>query len=442
MDETTVRSLLMLAASDEDAPPSEVSIALARNRGRRRLRLHRVYLPGLAPVAAAVAVTLVVTVCTTLTGGPSVRSAGSTRPRALGPAAAPSTFNPLVPYASFGWLPAGFSAQASAGVTDQVTSHAVTLQAVAPPTDGRLVTVTVDATGSCRIEPTSVAMPKAAADPEAPAQTLSCTDPSPGAGNRLAELASAAPDVDGEPAYWTPQGALEWQYSPGAWAEVMPMDNPACYGPGAACTGGDMSGWVNVPASAVIARSRVQGAKQIQVRPEAQSAASKALLVEIAEGLQYGDTTPLVFGFQLAGLPAGWQLTDSYSYAPQDGRLAATGWSAGPSVDPTALGISVGPAVSPTSQYACKIVAGQTSSVTVDGAPALVRNLTGPDKQWQSLCANDIDGLSPYVELDLNVPGSNAPLPGGTEVSSVLTLFQSVRLLGPNPAAWVTDPLG
>jgi hypothetical protein len=443
MDETAVRSLLMVAASDEHAPPCEVSIALARNRGRRRLRLHRVYLPGLAPVAAAATVTLVVTLSAALAGGPSGTSAGSTRPRGAAPTVAPRVFNPLVPYASFGWLPAGFSAQASAGVTDQVTSHAVTLQAAAPATDGRLVTATVDATGSCRIEPTSVAIPKAAGRADTPAQTLSCTDPSPGAGNRLAELASAAPDVDGEPAYWTPQGALEWQYSPGAWAEVAPMDNPACYAPGAACTGGDVGGWVNVPASAVIARSRVQGAKQSQVRPEAQSAASQALLLEIAAGLQYGDTTPLVFGFELAGLPAGWQPTDSYSYAPQDGQLAATGWSAGPAVDPTALSVGLGPAVPANSDYGCKFVTGQSTTETLDGAAALLRTLNEPDKDWQSLCANNIDGVQPYLTLDLNTPGSDAPLPGETgEFANLLKVFGSLRLLGPNPAAWVTDPLG
>jgi hypothetical protein len=439
MDESAVRELLLFAAQDDDAPPCQVSLRQARRRGRQRRRLVRVYLPSAAPVAAAIAVALVLTLSSVLSGGASTR-VGPSRPAAAAPTVAPSVFNPLVPYASFGWLPPGFSAQASAGVTDQATSHAVTLQAMAAPTDGRMVAVTVDTAGSCRIEPTSVAMPKAAANADAPAQTLSCTDPSPGSGNRYAELASAAPAVNGEPAYWTPEGALEWQYAPAAWAEVTPMENPACYLPGAACTG--VAGWVNIPASTVIARSRVQGAKLSQTPPEAQSAASKTLLLEIAAGLQYGDTTPLVFGFELAGLPAGWQLADDYYFAPQAGRLAASGLSAGPAVDPTALGISIGPAVSPTSQYACKIVSGQTSTITVDGEPALFRNLNEPDKQWQSLCANDIDGLSPYVELDLNVPGSNTPLPGGTEVSSVLTLFQSVRLLGPNPATWLTDPLG
>jgi hypothetical protein len=452
MDETAVRELLNLAALDKDAPPCQVSIRLARSRGRRRLRLHRIYLPGAAPVAAAAAVVLIITLSTALGGGSSRPSLGSAGPRAAGPAVAPGSFNPLAPYASFGWLPAGFSAAASSGVTDQVTTHALTLQAAAPPADGRVVAVTVDTAGSCRIEPTSLVMAARAAlrgetaSPPAaavPAQTLSCTDPSPDGENRIAELASAAPDVNGEPAYWTPQGALEWRYARGAWAEVLPTESPAYCATGGACTGGKLAGWITVPASvAERGRSGVPPVNEGRVQPQTQSAASKVLLVKIAASLRYGDTTPLVFGFEIAGLPDGWQPADNYSYELQDGRLAATSWSAGPTVDPTALAISVGPAVSATSEYACKVIAGQTSYVTVDGARAVLRNLNAADKQFESLCANDIDGVAPYVALDLNVPGSDAGLPGGAAVSNVLTVFQSVRLLGPDPAAWTTNPLG
>jgi hypothetical protein len=450
MDENVVRSLLMVAAHDEHAPPCEVSIRLARSRGRRRLRLQRIYLPGAAPVAAAAAVVLVLALSTVLTGGPAGRAGfGPPRPQAGAPTAAPSDFNPLVPYASLGWLPPGFSAQASAGVTDQVTSHAVTLQAIAPPADGRMVAVTVDTAGSCRIEPTtSTALAGRAAalrrqkvstsGSALPANTLWCADPSPDGSSRFAELASAAPDIQGEQAYWTPDGALDWQYAPDAWAEVKPMDNPAHCAAATACTGGQVAGWVNVPA-AIVVRGRVPTAHDVQRQP--QSAASKALLLQIAGGLRYGDSTPLVFGFTLAGLPAGWQPADSYSYAPQNGRLAATGWSAGPAVDPTALTISVTPAVAANSEYACNDIAGQSTSTTLDGAPALLRTLNEPDKHWQSLCANDIDGVQPYLTLDLNTPGSNAPLPGSGEFGSLLAVFGSVRLLGPDPAAWTTDPV-
>jgi hypothetical protein len=221
------------------------------------------------------------------------------------------------------------------------------------------------------------------------------------------------------------------------------MDSPAYCAPDAGCTGGNVAGWTNVPGTATHrGRPGTSAAKLAHVQPQAQSAASQALLVKIAVGLQYGERAPLVFGFELAGLPTGWQPADTYSYAPQGGRLAATGWSAGPTVDPTALSISIGPAVATTnSDYACKYVSGQSAAVTLDGAPALLRTLDEPDKHWQSLCANDIDGVQPYLTLDLNTPGSNAQLPGGDQAGSLLTVFGNVRLLGPDPASWTIEPL-
>jgi hypothetical protein len=294
-----------------------------------------------------------------------------------------------------------------------------------------MVVVSVDAAGACQVGPASA---KSALTPSI--GTLTCTGAADGSGSRSASLVSAAPEVNGRPAYWTPQGGVEFEYAAAAWAEVQPMPSPR-----ALIRPNNLAGWLAMPAVG-IERSRGSAAAPGHVQPEVQSAASKALLLQIAAGLQYGDTTPLEFGFQLTVLPAGWQVADDYYFAPQAGRLVASGLSAGPTVDPTALGISIGPAESPASQYACKIIPGQTSSVTVDGAPALVRNLTGPDKQFQSLCANDIDGVSPYVDMDMNTPGSDAPLPGTDQFSSVLTVFRSVRLLGPDPAAWTTNPLG
>ena len=432
MDETAVRSILAVGARDDVAPPCRVDVPLARSRGRRRLRLLRVYLPGAAPVAAGVAVALIISLPAALRDSPSGASVRPGRPAATAPIVAPRTFNPLVPYASFGWLPAGFATTAAAGASDQSTPASLTLQALAPVSDGRMVQVTIDAAGACRIVPTPAAITSATA---APARSLSCADPSPAGVSRFAELASAAPDVNGHPAYWTPQGALEWQYAKGAWAEVMPMPNPqVCVH----CAPGNLAGWRNIPAPADRARGGQTGPARAA---SPQSAASRGLLLKIAAGIRYGDTTPLVFGFRLAGLPAGWRIADDYYFVPQAGRLAAGGISAGPPVDPTALGVSVGPAVSPASEYACKVVAGQTSRVTVNGAPALLRNLNEPDKLWQSLCMNNVDGVSAQVDLDLNTPGSDAPLQGTDEFGGVLTVFHGVRLLGPDPAAWTTEPL-
>jgi hypothetical protein len=442
MDETTVRSLLTLAARDDDAPPSGVSVPLARRSGRRRLRLLRVFLPGMAPVAAAVAVALVVSLPTALRGSSPGAGTRPARTPVTAPLVAPRTFNPLVPYASFGWLPTGFATTGAAGASDESTPASLTLQALAPVSDGRMVQVAIDAAGACRTESAAAWLASLPAGRRqgislaSGAQALSCADPYPGGMTRFAELVSAAPEVNGRPAYWSQLGALEWQYAAGAWAEVDPEPNPrVCVH----CAPNNLAGWQNVPAMA--GRSRAgQSAPARAASP--QSAASQELLLKIAASIRFGQALPLVFGFQLAGLPAGWQVAADYSFVPQAGRLAAGGISAGPAIDPTALGIGVGPAVSPGSEYACKVIAGQTSYVTVDGAPALLRNLDEPDKQFQSLCVNSIDGVSAYVAMDLNSPGSNAPLPGTDLFGGVLTVFRSMRLLGPDPAAWTTDPLG
>jgi anti-sigma factor RsiW len=98
VDEAGVRTLLNRLADTE--PPSariDLDAAIARGRRGRRWRRVRagvsVLLAGGA--AAAVAAALLV---------PAPRS----DQRPTGGPAAPARFNPLVPYAKFGWLPPGF----------------------------------------------------------------------------------------------------------------------------------------------------------------------------------------------------------------------------------------------------------------------------------------------------------------------------------------------
>ncbi len=99
------------------------------------------------------------------------------------------------------------------------------------------------------------------------------------------------------------------------------------------------------------------------------------------------------------------------------------------------------PAVS-SSPLRCDIVAGQSQHVTIDGAQALLRTIDEPGKHWQSLCAPDVDSLSLLIELDLNIPGTNdTPLPGGSRVGGLLTVFSHLRLLGPDVANWTKQPL-
>jgi hypothetical protein len=408
VNENAVRDLFAEVVATEDPPPSTVSITAAQRSGRRRLRVRRIYLPGLAPVAAAVAVALIATLPATLHSTEAVRPAPHVRLRAE-----PRPFNPLVPYASFGWLPAGFSADASAaGAADEATSTSVTLQAIAPSASGQIVTVTVNAAGSCKITGSGVmkilSNRRTARSQPSSARTvrgfrLACDA---GAGNsplmaRLRSLlprisAVVAPDVNGRPAFWTSAGTLVWEYASGGWATLSP-----------------------------------------------DGLAGHALLLKIASHVRYGDTTPVLFGFRLAKLPVGWGPSGIIDFAPHGGRLLAISWSAGPTVDPTALSVGVFPPVRHMgSPSYCNFVAGQSRYATLDGTRTLVRNLNEPYKHWQSLCANDIDGVQLYLTLDLNTPGSNTPLPGSNEFNGVLTVFRHLQLLGPNPGAWTTAPVG
>ena len=100
MTEPQVRALFNQIA-DGEAAPSRVDTQLALRRGRARLRWRRACVAS-APVLAAAAVAVV---ALAVAAGPGGSGAG---PAAAGPAA-PRQFNPLIPYVSFGWLPAGQS---------------------------------------------------------------------------------------------------------------------------------------------------------------------------------------------------------------------------------------------------------------------------------------------------------------------------------------------
>ncbi len=104
---------MLQRAAFEQPPPGRVDIELARRAGRRRLRWRRAGLAG-TPATAAIAVVALVTsgaLSPSLHPGYS-HPAGHHSPRAepgkgLGQVRPPRRFNPLIPYAAFGWLPKG-----------------------------------------------------------------------------------------------------------------------------------------------------------------------------------------------------------------------------------------------------------------------------------------------------------------------------------------------
>jgi hypothetical protein len=438
MDDSRLHDLLERAVGD--LPPTTVSVALARSQGQRRLRLRRMLRPAIASVAAAAAVALIVTVV------PSALTGGRARPdspaRSHGHPAfvahPPSRFSLNVPYASFGWLPAGFSADyappeiGGAGVGGTQTALAETVGAPSHQADGKDLGLQVNAAGSCRLAgPGSRPLTAAQAlryfirartahvDP----LTLSCAD-GEGEGSPLVR---PAPRVNGDAAFWDSRGDLIWEYGSGAWAGLVPSllimephRDPR------------FDGWYNAPARGRSARA---GGHPVYK----QSAATRALLLKVAASVRYGNSTPQVYGFTVSGVPASWRAAAvPTGFQPMDGRLVNTGWQLGPAADAGGLTISAVPAANGS----CQFLAGRAQAVTVDGEQGLLRTIDETDKHEQTLCAADVHGLSVVIDLDVSIPGTNdTPLPGSDGFGSALAVFGHLRLLGPDPDRWSTSPL-
>jgi hypothetical protein len=392
LDEQAVRTLLHEAARIPE-PPSAVDVAAARRRGGRQLRARRAALPVLAVVALAAALT----VPGGLLSGHSERTVAPARPPASSPVVnAPWRFNPLVPYASFGWLPRGYSETLGNGIdfNQGVTSATdfVSREAAAPAA-GRLLYLQVNARDMCAI--TTAADLQANVRAHRSVQAL-CTD-------AAFTVTGVAPDVNEQPAFWTDHGSgIAWEYASDAWAELS--------------------------------------LSQISGKALPPSAATRALLQKVAAHVAYGDTTPLTFAFRLSGeLPAGWQLWRA-SFDVSGGRMFGTGITAGPSVDTSALSISASIVTGPA---ACDSGAGQSSYVNRLGVRWLyiVKNL--PSDVWQQLCATaPVGGLTGVnISMDMNNPASGAPLPGGAQLGGTIDVLGRLLLLGPNPAGWIANPV-
>jgi hypothetical protein len=192
----------------------------------------------------------------------------------------PRQFNPLVPYASFGWLPAGVTA---AGESQNENSNDATT--LAAGSKQQTFFLRVMATGGCGYI----------------RAMLNCHWDSGGVTGPM-QRNDRAPDINGRPAYWTDTASLLWEYAPGAWATL---------------TG---SAGSSTPASTL-----------------------RALTVRVADGVRYGYQTPLVFPFWVGGLPAGWQPSTTY-FTGSRPPVQASGLDLGPAEKPQAAQINVGPA--------------------------------------------------------------------------------------------------
>ena len=126
-------------------------------------------------------------------------------PRPAQPAQAPSRFNPLIPYASFGWLPAGQTL--TAGGTGRTEMYVN-----AGPKRGKTVwSLTFYSAGRCQLSTAQKGM--------------DCTYSA--SGGQTASITGRAPAVRGHRAFWA-GGYLIWQYARGGWALLSFPSPPRC----------------------------------------------------------------------------------------------------------------------------------------------------------------------------------------------------------------------
>jgi hypothetical protein len=199
MVESQLRALYEQIASSEP-PPSLVDPALARRRGRIRHRWRRAAIAGgpLAAAAAAAAAILLTGTATLIPGTGGTAPATSVapaagRPQPGSPARAPRRFNPLIPYASFGWLPAGLSLLSGG------TGRAQMYLTAGPQPGHTALTLTVYSADRCKLTHAR----------------LSCA--ASASGGQTAQITGSAPAVHGHRAYWA-HGYLVWQYARHGWA--------------------------------------------------------------------------------------------------------------------------------------------------------------------------------------------------------------------------------
>jgi hypothetical protein len=328
MDETRVRGLLQRAAAGEE-PPSRVDVELARSRGRSKLRWRRAATAGAS--AAAVVAVLVAAVATSGSGGTAGRGRA---PETHGPVTAPSRFNPVRPYATFGWLPGRESLVAGRSAQRFLDLTAGT---------GPAWQLSVYAAGFCNLTSGQVLRQlKQGQQPQ-----LDCSKSAGGALYQVANAAAAR--VGGHAAFWTAnQTYLIWQYANGGWAALT-----------------------------------------------SPTGAAARMAVKVAGRVRYGDAGPPVkFAVQSLGMPGGWTVL-FVSFAADAGVLRAYQYVIiGTGAVARSAIITTGPSSGPDSCYTDR----QSTRQTINGYQVIVRQLAAPGTPADQLvCAPDIDGLTVMV---------------------------------------------
>ena len=377
----------VMASHDQEAPAAADLLRTLNaasgppgRRGRARRRGGRRRTAWAAPIAAAAAVALVIGLAVAVSNG----LFGTPRPARTAPAAAPRQFNPLIPYVSFGWLPAGESLYSGEVRPAQVflTAGSTTF----PEWE-----LNVYARGRCRLT--------------GPARGLNCPHQGLDGTTARATFTARAPAVNGHSAFWTGTG-LAWQYARDGWAALM---------------------WSGSGPTA-------RAPRQHMVRWQRQA-------VKIAGRLRLDAAIPLVFPTQFTGLPSQWQISDVY-YQPQAGVLRPETYTL---TTPTArylphigdLGIwtnapyvQIHPAPRDGTCTPHDPASNNTSEI-INGYRVVVKHMAIGGVPEQELCAAHADGFW----FSIIESGPHPPI-------DVASLFKHhMRLLGTNPAKWTSHPL-
>jgi len=380
MDEKAMRALLERAAR-ANLPPSTVDVARARKAGRRRLRIRRAGVPA-ASFAVVIAVGAlfaggVVPTSPPAAAGHSPEAHPRSPQHATGPEA-PASFNPLAIYATFGWLPPGFS------VVNPPTAQTATQSfADVNGPSGRSIALTVFAARQCSLTGPFWFPPKGTfrftvggehrrhLHSRRYPRGLHCAWGPQSLPNPILPAGHLA---DGHPAYlmldeYGHPTALAWQYARDGWAVAQ---------------------W--------------SGPRPAQIR-------------EVADRVRYRSNLHLRFPFRLAGIPASWKVAGAGSQV-EAGKLRGYLLYLGPRQDPEAITVLV--------EYpypnGCVNIGGKTQSVSFDGAPGVTRTA------GQEACFGNLHGMYVYVSSD--------------QVGGALGLLRHMQVLGPDPANWTTQPLG
>jgi len=335
MDEADVRTMLRGLADTVDGS-ARIDLPLAAQQGRRSRHWRQMRMS-----SSALAIGAAAGIVAAVFAFPGARTTVQA-PETSAPAVAPAEFDALVPYASFGWLPAGYSAPELPQDTSSIQS--VSLSATK---GSSIVMAEIWAAGACTDGGTS-------AQPE-----LTWRD---GAGGSVTDQGTAvsvrAPDVHGRPAYWESDGGspaeLRVEYAPDAWLTV--------------------SG----------------------------STVSRSAIMRIAASIRYGTGTPIRFPFwaSLPGLPADWQVqqviySESADY-PIGGVVLV-----GPASVPSALNIEVQPG---TMRQGCPDLEGQPREVNVGGTDIAFREIVGSGGRLQGICVADSGGMTISVAIVPGAP--------------------------------------